>query len=380
MMIKLVPGEGLVSVNRHFLIWTSEPTTQMLSQFESGTEDVFKVLAAAVIGADFEVPPFVAVDLLRNQAMVFGDAELRTSSGLHTGLSTSTWIETRVDLSAGLAVNGGSGADEWSNLVEGKVRAAGFVLTAEETAASSEAPDAVEGSNAEIGSSGQKSPTEHVPHEPKNQPELTELSSLKDDHEVPMDLFNEIPSDEIETDQFDEDITIVADFSTGTSTPSEPETMTYSGTPPELSPQSHSDSDGGFLPLRPPGIPQLKAPQIRADQFAPTIGPSALTVRFDDGQEADIDRGLYVGRYPTKNGVPYGYMTITIRSEHVSRIHWEIDLSGAQPSIRDLGSLDGLLLKTDGGEPVEVPPNGSAQIDGEVRVEFGDRWAEIQVN
>lgn len=380
MMIKLVPGDGLVSLNRRFLIWTSEPTTSILSQFEFGAEDVFKEVAAAVIRADFEVPPFVAVDLLRNQAMVFGDAELRTSSGLHKGLSTSTWVETGVDLTSELAVNAKSGADEWSNLVEGKVRAGGFVVTAEDTTMSSLAPAAVERSDAETTSRKEDSTTPYVQTEQKGQPKSADLSSLEDDSETPLELFKETPTDEVAREQFDGDITIVADFSTGTGATREPETMTYSGTSPELSEQSQSDSLGGFVPLRPPGTPQLRAPQIELDQQAPPISPRALVVRFDDGQEAEIDRGLYVGRYPTKNGVPHGYKAITIRSEHVSRVHWEVDLSGAQPLIRDLGSLDGLLLKTDGSESVEVHPNGSAQIDGEVRVEFGDRWAKIHVS
>lgn len=176
-------------------------------------------------------------------------------------------------------------------------------------------------------------------------------------------------------DPFAGDLTVVA-----SSIGNGPPTVTFDGEPPEV-PDFPSEEEAGLAapPLRSPGTPRLRSQEVTDDDMSPSPRSRSVSVHFDDGQSVELDRGLYVGRHPTKNGLPVGYSSVTIRGEHVSRVHWEIDLSGEMPVIRDLGSMSGLLLQAEGLDPMEIASNGEAALAGTVRVEFADRWAEIDL-
>ena len=96
-------------------------------------------------------------------------------------------------------------------------------------------------------------------------------------------------------------------------------------------------------------------------------------LRFDDGQEIVIGNGVYVGRHPTKNGLPDGYHGTTIRGEHVSRVHWELSLTNGVPQIRDLGSGSGTEVESQ-GQRIPATAQG-VDIAVGATVHFADRWA-----
>ena len=118
-------------------------------------------------------------------------------------------------------------------------------------------------------------------------------------------------------------------------------------------------------------LPTIPAP---ADFQPPTLLRSAKgNIRFDDGQSATVDAGVYVGRHPTKNGLPDKYSSVTIRGEHVSRLHFELAIDGVEAVVRDLGSNSGTEVEINGRRiPV---PDGGMQISPGAKIIFADRWA-----
>ena len=105
-------------------------------------------------------------------------------------------------------------------------------------------------------------------------------------------------------------------------------------------------------------------------------------IRFDDGQAVATYDGLFVGRYPSKGGLPEGYEEVVIRGEHVSRVHWAFDIDAdGQASIRDLGSTSGTFVEPadQAGSPIQVTPGTSFPAMTGATIRFGDRWAQIEV-
>ena len=106
----------------------------------------------------------------------------------------------------------------------------------------------------------------------------------------------------------------------------------------------------------------------------------SVQINIDDGQSIQLSNGAYVGRFPSKGGLPPGYDGVVVRGEHVSRVHWALDiLAGQQLSIRDMGSSSGTFLDPPDhhGQPVEVPAGSSMPITPGSVIHFGDRWARI---
>ncbi len=141
--------------------------------------------------------------------------------------------------------------------------------------------------------------------------------------------------------------------------------------PPVPVPLTVDDDPGATLP-------EIPALMVTAD---PAEGPEApARLRCDDGQLIEVRVGAYVGRHPTKGGLPEGYVAVTIRGEHVSRVHWKLTVAGDGLLIADLGSASGTSIQLpgwsqaaalEGTEPTVVLPGTT--------VHFADRWAVVEV-
>ena len=140
-----------------------------------------------------------------------------------------------------------------------------------------------------------------------------------------------------------------------------------SGPPPLQALRSNSDPTL-------PGPPSFAPPSPQAED-ADRIASHILA--FDDGQEVAVVRGVYVGRHPTKNGLPENYSSATIRGEHVSRVHWELRIENNEALIRNLSSNSGIEVEVR-GERIAVPDAGLTIPSGST-VHFADRWATYEM-
>lgn len=429
--LQVIPGSGLVTRTERFLSWSSNEELDVARIAEAGGDDAFKQLGAAVLESDFASPSFVVVDLQRCAVMVFGSACLATAEGTLDASTSSTWVERTLRSCVDIGANPAAGDhDPATDLVLGAVRGAGWVFgalavdddaplvgvalvteDAESTAADSPDPF-LEGAAAddlrnrplglEASSSAEEVPSQPEPsavldaqppssiaapsvaHDdaassPNGQAEESSATTPDDlvegENIVGVDLlFNDAPR----TERAAEDVVPRSEPEVG------PETLVWQSALPDLPEQSDSwlasTEDLPGTPMRAPGIPRLRTPdEQHPDDLTPAMR-KRVQVRFDDGQEIDVVQGLYVGRNPTKRGIPEDFDAVTIRSEHVSRVHWALILTPGAVLIRDLGSSSGLTLKADGLDPFELGSEAEAALEGPVRVEFADRWADVDVS
>ena len=403
--VRVISGEGLISRDDRHLIWSADPALDILSRLSTADGDGFKALGSMVLEADFDMAPFAVIDFERSAAFVFGSTTLSTVNGTLDGATTSTWIEKSLELCTGLALNSDAGdADVATDLIEGSVRGGGWVMgdyvpqqdvvppsdeaePPEETAGEAldvpvdvEEEDSTDEPAQSMGDSAGSQVEVLLPpgrseevqyDEFESDPDLVEpVDAEGDANSVVVDLMGS--EEDASADPFNGDVTMVASRTDG------PSTLSYESPEEDLSGGDSEAVDGP--PLRAPGKPQLRSRDVGEDDLRPSSRNPSVHVRFDDGQEVELERGIYVGRHPTKNGLPVGYSSVTIRGEHVSRLHWELDLAGDLPIIRDLGSISGLTLQAEGLDPMEVSPDGEAALAGSVRVEFADRWADIEID
>lgn len=399
--VKVIPGDGRIARDATYLTWSADPEFDVLGLLADGNGDGFKALASAVLEADFEAAAFAVVDLERGAAFLFGATTLASAEFTLDGSSTSTWLEKTLIDCAGLALNVGRvEADPTTDLILGAVRGSGWVMgdfVHEDSAPAGGEEEAAQ-NEAEIASEDATNADSKMRPAPEPQGSAVEVllppgggpEIAYDEFEVEEEPLAPVSEVEVEAgdvvmgdpmtenppasaDPFAGDLTITAS-SMQIETPTIVPESTMPTTPEALDVATTMDR-----PMRSPGKPKLRTAVAQEEDLIPSVKTRVVQVRFDDGQEVELDRGVYVGRNPTKNGVPVGYSSVTIRGEHVSRVHWELDLAGELPVIRDLGSMSGLILKADGLDPMDIVPDGEASLAGSVRVEFADRWADISI-
>lgn len=408
--VRVISGDGLIARDDRYLIWSADPALDILTCLRTAEDDGFKALGSMVLEYDFETAPFAVIDFDRSTGFVFGAVTLSTDNGILDGTTTSTWIEKSLESCTGLALNAEAGdPDIATDVIRGLVRGSGWVMsdyvpkqsaptvpheaeTDNETKGESTEEAEIESldpqseveeilGNGEALASEPDGPQVEVLLPPGNstqvqydefetEPDLVEpVATERDANSVVVDLME--GNEAALADPFNGDVTMVASMING------PSTVSYDSQERDQADDIAEVLDGP--PLRSPGKPQLRSRDADEDDLRPSFRNPSVRVRFDDGQEVELERGMYVGRHPTKNGLPVGYSSVTIRGEHVSRIHWELDLGGDLPIIRDLGSISGLTLQAEGLDPMDVSPDGEAALAGPVRVEFADRWAEIHI-
>jgi len=101
-------------------------------------------------------------------------------------------------------------------------------------------------------------------------------------------------------------------------------------------------------------------------------------LQLDDGQVIIIHSNLYLGRYPTKSGLPSGYQPVVVRGEHVSRVHWALVVSETgELTAKDLGSTGGTYIEdATVGKRIALTAGDEYPLRPESTVRFGDRWAK----
>ncbi len=135
---------------------------------------------------------------------------------------------------------------------------------------------------------------------------------------------------------------------------------------------------GGFSPPT-PGTGVGQAPVADASPALDHVDDRRAMLRVDDGQLHAVGSGLYVGRYPSKKGLPDGYGEVVVQGEDISRVHWRIT---AEPTgalaVEDLGSTSGTSTVGPDGVAQRLDPGMRRIIGPGTKIVFGDRWAMLE--
>ncbi len=166
-----------------------------------------------------------------------------------------------------------------------------------------------------------------------------------------------------------------------------PEVLAPVAVAPAMAAEASVNGDGHEILGLIPSPDALESPELQAPLPTPDPGSDLGAdparyygrLRFDDGQEHEVTGGLYVGRHPTKMGLPDGYGTVVVTGQHVSRVHWKL-VVGHRIEVVDLGSTTGttVVLPATGiqysvgaeDQPMEIVPG--------TKINFGDRWAVFE--
>jgi len=421
MSLAVAPGKGRVHRFEGAVAFCPRPISELRAIL--GTSDdktLFQKLAALVVSRGFDADPFVVVRTNDAPAVfVFGDITVDASGESIDGRTASTWIER--PLPEEFTLQGGdlSQLDEFADcdLIVGTVGAAGFSFSQgadlPKTQSSVQTPGATEAETEQPSVETQDLadlPSTEVVPEPAStvQPvtsaeESAELAQLEEEDEddfdpfaepdlVDLEMIGSVPAPEIEVaapeleaelDLADETILPATveesdhDRSGSSSQPSgvrppptaiPPATTTGRSEPVGLRPAPTASA----APLS--GKPNRAEPDVAVEQRVRSAGPA--TLRVDDGQQIEVGSGVYVGRYPSKKGLPEGIGEVVVQGEDISRVHWALvaEMSGAF-AVEDLGSTSG--TKTVGPDGIEQPLNPGARriIGSGTKIIFGDRWA-----
>lgn len=425
--MRLLPGTGRAVRHGGLIGFSASPIEGFASMLASDRGDVFKQLAALVVQRQFNLPPFAVVDTVALRVFVFGDLSLDWPGGSVSGRQATTWVEATLgDVHSVACGPTGAGYDLDTDLVAGSVPAGGFALQAvpEESQGGYDegrsAPGApiipVEGPMPSPAMDPARDdpvtvaaqPDAPVPGEPPTRLSILDQPSdwnpLADP--IGVDLaslgrVNRAPAAPVSTDLAavapppaapppgraaapgDEGAAASAGTegteATAVTTALHLPLATPAGPLPDIPPPP-SGPIPSLVPLDDdPGatLPEVPSPAVTAELVEDSRGPVRL--RCDDGQLIEVPVGAYVGRHPTKGGLPEGYVAVTVRGEHVSRLHWKLMVASDSLLVADLGSASGTSIQLpgwnqtaalDGTEPTVVPPGTT--------VHFADRWAVVE--
>jgi pSer/pThr/pTyr-binding forkhead associated (FHA) protein len=110
------------------------------------------------------------------------------------------------------------------------------------------------------------------------------------------------------------------------------------------------------------------------NQNISNTGP--LFIRFDDGQELNLDHPLAVGRAPEGSAdVPDGAVVVVVSGDQVSRCHFVIRPTETGAEVIDTNSLNGCFLDDSGrpGSGPQIPVGVPVPVEPGQRLRFGDR-------
>ena len=74
--VRVISGEGLISRDDRYLIWSADPSLRVLERLGAAGGDGFKALGSMVFEADFETAPFAVIDFESSAVFVFGAATM----------------------------------------------------------------------------------------------------------------------------------------------------------------------------------------------------------------------------------------------------------------------------------------------------------------
>ncbi len=431
-MIRLTPlaGEGRVLRVKDHVAFISDHDPDLVDALTSAT-DLFKTLAEYIVERSFEVTDLAVVAIEAKAAMLFGDVTLIAGRGqCHSAVRTTTWLE--VDLSGQdlIVVQPGSTPPSLElDLKSGYVAAGGFVLAlippdeiadrlrevlrraepkndgaGDRPLAEAEEVDAT-ARESEIAGEPEVSAEAEAPLPPRvcSPPVDDEISLSSEDS----GLFDPLadPSG-FDLERLGSEPSVAGPVPT--QQPPAAGGQRSVGVEPgreahevEASSAAEQDLLAPAIAIPPPPPVPLPPPETGGETILPLpeppppmapmsprhgpasppvnppdTSPESVNVRFDDGQSVEVVAGLYVGRHPSKAGLPDGYDAVTIRGEQVSRRHWQLVVSEGRAVVSDLGSAAGTRVERSGGLKIDI--TGGTEVSPGDRIRFADRWADVE--
>ncbi len=349
-----------------------------LSELVEGSETIdVKALVSLIVSHDFSLPPFVVIGTQQRKIFVFGEILVDIDGDALDGSTTTTGIEQ--PLTTASIIRCGDGTPIHGQLGAGWVNASGFTLSLTNAASAStrQAVDEQLKDEEQVVDEPGAASVAIVEPEPEPTPEPEPEPEPEPDGEWDPLADPEIGLESIGAPE------IVDELPPPPPPPTDmPKVSNESDVELAEEPEVE-DSPIGLIPPPPQGMPLIAS--IHGENSDPTLPVPAFAedettdaeaghiLRFDDGQKIEIEVGAYVGRHPTKNGLPDGYTSATIRGEHVSRVHWEIAIQDDSAVLRDLGSSGGTEVEVNGGR-IPVPVGGMVIAAG-TTIHFADRYA-----
>lgn len=395
MKLMVVPGIGRVHRSDRAVAFCSGQSPDLAAIIQdSDSQALFQKLAMLVVSTEFKHSPFMVLRLGEERTMfLFGDLDVKTGDECFNGTTATTWIEMPVATGAPLRVGDTNESSNYEDcdLQSGTVAGSGFVLVPGGLSSTRETslPTATSDPGTPEGVPIGIKPLEDTSsaRESVQTKTVVELIEVEDNDDFdPFEDPQTVDLDSIGT-------VIVAETE---SQPSEDQDCIPQPEVPEVDldledmtiPPSHEDDLPELrskpLNLRaapttipaPAGASSPPVPKLRsAPSNNPTPKTGLATIRVDDGQVVQFAVGLYIGRYPGKQGVPAGYDELVVQGEEISRVHWALTIepSGAV-AVEDLGSTSGTT--TIGADGIEQPlAKGARRIVGpNTKILFGNRW------
>lgn len=405
-LIHIVPGNsGRLLVNERLIAYFQEPSLKVRDVLEAAPRDPFKQLAKVIVAQDFDIAPMLAVDRVTNRLFLFGELSITVNGSEMSGSDATFWVEHALGEDWQLACNPEHAPTAGDTRLEaGYVPAGGFVC----------APAPIE-SSATSGAPEVPAEPDQAPLPRENETETAETSDrttagvpgdggqATDDNGVASELHEHDGAGGASIlDERHVDLERLGSHEDQAPSSPAPETNgdpeTDHDTKPDQDPETEPDTVGARRePPRqierrshegiarpssrrtfrePPGAPSMRPdgttqPDPRTTTDEPIAANTAL-LTLSDGQTFAVTSGLLVGRHPTKNGVPAGYVTATVAGGSASRVHLEVTVSGRTVRGRDCETPNGSRLRRDGGS--SSLPTDSAGMPlhvGDV-IEFGE--------
>lgn len=136
-------------------------------------------------------------------------------------------------------------------------------------------------------------------------------------------------------------------------------------------------ADAGFVEPEPVGLGDLEHTRLRPSVPAPRVG---LHLRFDTGEELDVEGDGLVGRNPVAEPGTHHVVAIVDPDRSISRVHLAFgpEPGGRRLWVVDRGSTNGTVLVRPDGTSVALPPGTRAVVEPGWTVRFGRRSLLVQ--
>lgn len=407
-------GDGKLAHSGSAIIYSKGLNEDLFSLGRQQPSIDFKALATLVVSHEFNMAPFVVVDTEQRKIFVFGDIVANVDGVELDGSTTTTFIESAIERDA--SVTCGHGAEISGQLNDGWARASGFSWGAGSVDAQAQVPRVEQpepvSSVPEATPIAQPVPVEEVVEPAVGVEQAVEasggdaspdgLGEVVETQMVPVPPVV-APLSDVEPDEMDP----LADPGISLEAIGAPEVVTDNTAPPllptpietspfeqmpELEPEPTAEPklenpaseqqapQTALIPPPPSGIPLLQSTEGRSEPtigLTPPVQSDRHILRFDDGQQIAFAAGVYVGRHPSKNGLPDGYLGVTVSGDRVSRVHWELIVEADVVLVRDLGSSSGTVVELDGRR--RVATEAGIRISTGAKIHFADRCATYEL-
>lgn len=389
--LQVAAGDGWVARRYDGVLFVGDAWPEVLEAFcaAGDTDAAQDAVTSAALAAAFEVPSFVIVTWgARVDCLVFGDVEVRSedpSAPMLSAAGSSTWVERRLRPGdeGTLRVWAGAPGVAGSALGAGVVPAGGFELHL----GTGDLDDQHQSPDARLAAAN----PEPAPVEPAFEPE-PEPEPVPGPEPEPVRV-DTVPADALESkvsgmealvaatggDWMEESLglrsggTAVPIPSTEPGSPGDDPDSMSGATSSDGSHGQRADDDTGAVEriAVPPGLDDAEstwipdtsvAPRAAAALPPPTMPPRGVVLALavlPDGSTVPVDGTIVIGRNPNRVAARTdddARLIVVDSANSISRTHLALHVRGEAMTATDCGSRGGVVVATEGREPVMLEP------------------------